>query len=95
MFSPYYGCDEYEGDYLAREMQEEFFAQADYLSEAYGATARDAADFADEDYDAMVEEACELAASLGVLDGHVQAKRIHDSAVRIAAGNAAFDDIPF
>lgn len=85
MFSIYYGCDEYEGDYLAREQQEEFFAQADYLSEAYGATARDAARCAEEDWEAEND----------AHDAHVWDYLVHQAKQQVDALPRWNDDIPF
>ncbi len=84
MLNAYYGIDEYEGDYLARELQDEFFADCDYLSEAYGATARDAARCAEEDYEAAQDD-----------DAHVWDYLVH-KAKQDADALPWFDqDIPF
>jgi hypothetical protein len=53
--------------------------------------SQDAAD----EYEWLALEAAEEAAAKGWHDAHVTSYRVHLAAVRIAAGDAGFDDIPF
>ncbi len=86
MFAPYVQQQE-DWDY-------EISADYDAVHERFA--GEDLSRYDAEDYDAQCEEAAAEAAERGVFDAHVIAKRIHDSAIRIAAGAPWMnDDIPF
>ena len=77
------------------DFEYEMGARYDYLSEAYGAEARDLAEQADDWWQAEQEELAERDAAEGRFEAHVEEWRFHLARIEIAECQAALADIPF
>ena len=75
------------------DFEYELSAQYDSVRERFA--GEDLSQDAASEYEWLAQEAAEEAAAKGWHDAHVTSYRVHMAAVRIAAGDAGFDDIPF